>query len=266
VRLLRRILITGLVTVVAIVAGIYWISPIALSFYAARKAPPIARVVPTDLKDDTVSPASGMRLSYLGYDFEVPWIDLDQSKTEVYPKDKAEKRSAICVFRSGLRLWMKVVPPREFSNLWATDFKTPPQVFEAIFGAGTASSDYIFVNNVYRFTPDKMHYWSLSQAVHTREQMLLVTKSIMAVKAADTGISDLHTQFYSGFQQGNPQTSRDTVVVDLYCGDEHLEILFLQKDYNSPSGVTQPEINRIIQSLHKAIPSQSANSPIAKSN
>jgi hypothetical protein len=248
------------ITVAVILAGTYWIGPIALSFYTARKVPPVARVVPTELKDHTVSEAARTRLSYLGYDFEVPWSDLDQSRTELYPKDKSEKRSVICVFNSGLRLWLKVVPPREFAGLWATDFKTPPRTFEAIFGPGSASSDYVFVNSVYGFTPDKMHHWSLSQPTHVREQMVLITKSMMLVKAADSGIFNLHTQSYAGFQQGDPRAGRDTVVVDLYSGDDHVEMLFLQKDYNNSLGVTQPEINAVVQSLHRAAPKELASS------
>jgi hypothetical protein len=263
---MRRILITGVVTVAVIIAGIYWIGPIALSFYTARKVPPVARVVPVELKDRTVSQAAGMRVSYLGYDFEVPWSDLDQSRTELYPRDKSEKNSAICVFGSGLRLWLKVIEPREFATFWATDFKTPRQTFDVIFGPGSATSDYVFVNNVYSFTPAKMHYWSLSQSTHVREQMVLITKSMMLVKAADSGIFSLHTQSYRGFQQGDPQASRDTVVVDLYSGDDHVEMLFLQKDYHNPLGVTQPEINRIVQSLHKAATGNASSSATATSS
>jgi hypothetical protein len=144
--------------------------------------------------------------------------------------------------------------------LWVTDFKTPPRTFEAIFGPGSARSDYVFLNNVYSFTPDKMHHWSLSQPLHVREQMVLIAKSMMLVKAADSGIFNLHTQSYTGFQQGNPQASRDTVVVDLYSGDDHVEMLFLQKDYHNPLGVTQREINTVVQSLHRAAPSELAGS------
>jgi hypothetical protein len=111
-----------------------------------------------------------------------------------------------------------------------------------------------------------MHYWSLSPAIHVREQMVLIVKSIMPVKAADSGIFHLRNQYYTGFQQGNPQNSRDTVVVDLYSGDDHIEMLFLQKDYRNPVGVTQPEINRIVQSLHRAIPSDSPKTVKATSN
>ncbi len=113
-KLLRRILVTVVVTVAVLFAGIYWIVPIALSFYAARKAPPIANVLPTDLKEKSVSEASGMRLAYLGYEFEVPWDDLDQSKSQLYPKDKPEKTRVLLVFRSGLEMMVTSGPPRFF--------------------------------------------------------------------------------------------------------------------------------------------------------
>jgi hypothetical protein len=48
-KLLRRILISVVITVAGILAGIYWIAPIALSFYTARAVPDVARVVPTEL-------------------------------------------------------------------------------------------------------------------------------------------------------------------------------------------------------------------------
>jgi len=216
--------------------------------------------VPTELKEQAVSQAAGMKVAYLGYVFDVPWSDLDQSKTNLYPKDKSEKTSAVLAFNSGLRLWLKVLPPREFADLWATDFKTPPRAFDALFGPGSARSDYVFVTNVYSFTPEKMHYWSLSQPTHAREQMMLITKSMMLVKAADSGIFKLHSYSYTGFQQGDPHASRDTVVVDLYSGDRHVEMLFLQKDYHNAAGVTQPEINTVVQSLHRAVPSELASS------
>jgi hypothetical protein len=37
-------------------------------------------------------------------------------------------------------------------------------------------------------------------------------------------------------------------------------MLFLQKDYHNAAGVTQPEINTVVQSLHRAVPSELASS------
>jgi len=163
-RLLRRILVTLAITSAVVFVGVEWIAPVALSYYGARKAPAVARVVPTELKDQTVSQASGSRLSYFGYEFEVPWNDLDEAQTKLYPKDKPTR--VVLVFQSGLRLMITALPAREL---------------------------------------------------------------------------------------GNAETRENGVVVDLYSDEGGLELIFAEKNYKSSAGVTQPEINRIIQSMHKAI-------------
>lgn len=84
--------------------------------------------------------------------------------------------------------------------------------------------------------------------------MVLLTKSIMPAKAAATGIFYVQNQDYKGFQQGNPEGRQDGVVLDLYTGNDHFEVVFLQKDYRNAAGVTQPEINRVIHTLRRATP------------
>jgi hypothetical protein len=113
---------------------------------------------------------------------------------------------------------------------------------------------------VYAFTPDKMHFWSLSTGLHYREDVLLMVKSIMPVKAAESGIFSVESQSYKGFQQGNPRRHPEHMDVDLYADDGGVEVIFALKDYHNPAGLTQPEINRILQSLCKAAPSEVATS------
>jgi hypothetical protein len=90
-RLLRRILTALAVTLLLGFVSVEWIAPVALSYYGARKAPAVARVVPTELTDHSISQAPGLRLSYIGYNFEVSWNDLDDSQTKLYPKDKPNR-------------------------------------------------------------------------------------------------------------------------------------------------------------------------------
>jgi hypothetical protein len=263
-RILRRILVTVVIPGAVVFAGSYWIAPIALSFYAAKKVSAIARVVPTDLQDRSVSQAAGMHLSYVGYDFEVPWSDLDNAQTAFYPKDKAEKNEVVLAFRSGLRLMVTAVPAQEFANEFAPDFKTSPRNIDAVFGDGTATSDYVFARNIYDFSPDKMHYWSLSSGVHYREHAMLIMKSILPAKPAETGIFNIQNASYKGFQQGNPQIRQDSLLVNLYSDDGSVQLKFWQRDYRSLAGVTQPEINRIVQSLQHKAALQNSNA-LAKS-
>jgi hypothetical protein len=264
-KLLRRIATTIATTLAVIFACVYWIGPVALSLYEVRKVPPVARVVPTDLKDHSVSQAPGTNLSYVGYEFEVPWSDLDETKTTLFPKDKAEKTRVVLSFLSGLRLMVTALPAREMVNGWASEFKVQPKEIELFFGPGTSTSDYTFVRNVYGFTPNKMHYWSFSRGLHFREQMVLLTKSIMPVRAAASGIFNLRNQFYHGFQQGDPRATKDDIVVDLYCDEGNFEMVLSQRDYTGPTGVTQPEINRIVESLRKATTREVASSANTKS-
>jgi hypothetical protein len=258
-KLLRRILVTVAITFAVIFVAVYWIGPIALSFYAARKALPVARIVPTELKDHSVSPAPGTKLSYLGYEFEIPWDDLDESKTQTYPEDKPTKTRAVLAFRSGLRVMVSAIPPREMADGFTTGDlgfgKMPPQAVELLFGHGAATSDYTFVNNVYEFTPDKMHHWSLSDRLHARETILLTVKSIMPSASAETGIFRVQNQDYKGFQQGNPVKHPHRIVLTLYSEDGGVEFVFSDHDYRNSAKVTQPEINRIVESLHRTAPS-----------
>ncbi len=259
-RMLRRILITVVVTLAVIFATGYWIAPIALSFYAARKASQFERIVPSDLRDQAVSQAKGKKVSYVGYQFEVPWGDLDETQTKLYPADKPDKRMADLHFRSGLRIMVNAVPPLSMVNELATDLSVSPQRIQANFG----ESDYRMFGTLYEFTPDKMHHWSLSQRVQAREQFLLLLKLMVVSSAAKTGIFNVGNQTYRGFQQGDPLARQDGIEMHLFSDEGSVEMRFFQKDYKNSAGVTQPEINRIIQTLRKTAPDAAAAQALAQ--
>lgn len=250
-RLLRRILVTLVTTLAVAFVGIEWIAPVALSYYGASKAPAVARVVPTELTDQTVSQAPGARLTYVGYNFEVPRNDLDETQTKLYPKDKPNR--VVLVFRSGLRLMITALPPRELINAISGELKTSPENMEVIFGHEAMQSDYNFVKTLYEFTPDTMHHWSISSGVFARESTLLILKSLAPLKCANTGIFKVQNKGFKGFQQGNAEARQDGVAVNLYSDEGSVELILTDKNYQNSAWVTQPEINRIIQSLHKTI-------------
>ena len=102
-RLFRRILVIVVIALGLIFIGTEWIFPMALSFYAARTALPVARVVPAELQDHSISQSPVKKLSYFGYEFEVPWSDLDESQTTLHPKTKPQFMVELH-FHSGLRL------------------------------------------------------------------------------------------------------------------------------------------------------------------
>jgi hypothetical protein len=248
-RLLRRILVTLVIILAVVFVGVEWIAPVALSYYGARKAPAVTRVVPTDLKDHTVSQSPGSRLSYFGYEFEIPWNDIDETQTKLYPRDKPNR--VVLVFRSGLRLIITALPPRELINGISGQLRTSPEKMEAAFGHETMNSDYNFVKTVYEFTPDTMHHWNVSSRMFSRDAILLVLKSLATASSAKSGIFKVQNQGFEGFQQGNAQARENGIVVNLYSDDGSVELIFTNKNNLASAEVTQPEINRIIQSLHK---------------
>ncbi len=260
----RRILVTVVVAVALVFVGVSRIAPVALSFYAAKKAPAVASVVPVDLKDKSVSEAPGEKLSYFGIEFEVPWSDLDETQTKFYPKEKYDKTKVDLRFRSGLRMVVSVHPPREWVNDLPKDMNVSRQDLESTFGRETMNSDYSFTKALYEFTPDNMNPWTASLDGNNREELLLIIKSLALPKAAETGIFNLRSQSYAGFQEGNPRVRQDEIVVDLYSDEGSVEMIFFQADYRNYKGVTQPEINRIVQSLHKIMQEETQVPKIAK--
>ena len=250
-RLFRRIIVILGVTLAVVFVGMEWIAPAALSYYAARKAPAVARVVPTELKDQSVSQAPGARLTYVGYDFEVPWNDLDETKTKLYPKDKPNR--VVLVFRSGLTLKITALPARGWIDSLQGVLKLSPQEMETISGHEAVRTDYNFAKTLYEFSPDTMHHWDVSSRSFSRETSLLVIKSLAPLKCAETGIFKVQNKSFKGFQQGNAETRENGVAVYLYSDEGSVELIFGERNYTSSTGVTQAEINRIIQSWHKSI-------------
>lgn len=245
-RKIWRILAIVATTIAVIAFFVYWAGPVGLSIWTAWKAPSRASLTPVNLKDSSISQGPGNRLSYFGYEFEVPWNDIDG-------EGKLTPNRVLLTFRSGLQITATAFPAKEFVNGVASSFfGMSPQDFEAKFGYEVTRSDYEFLNRLYEFTPKKMNYWALSSSVHYRECLLLMIKSTSLLPwAADSGIFTIRNQSYAGFQQGNPQARPTGFVVDLYSDEGGIEFILNQKDYQNPAGVSQAEINRLIQSLHK---------------
>jgi hypothetical protein len=250
---LWRGLVIGVTTVTVIAIGLYWAGPVALSIWAARKVPNRATLVPRDLEDVSVSQASGSKLSYFGYEFEVPWNDMDPAQTKLFPKLNPNR--VVLAFRSGLQVSVTVLPPKELLNGIASAFQSSPQLFERLvdseFGPEATRSDYAFLEKLYQFTPQKMNRWAVRPSVHYRESMLLTIKSTSLLWSADSGIFNIRNQDYRGFQQGSTQARPNGIVVDLYSDDDGIEFIFNQKDYQDRLGVSQAEINCVVQSVHK---------------
>lgn len=79
--------------------------------------------------------------------------------------------------------------------------------------------------------------------------MLLVIKAISMPKAS-SGIFWIQTRDFKGFQFENPQTRPSRITVELFSDDGGIDAIFMQKAVARV--ISQSEINRVIQSIHKA--------------
>jgi len=107
-------------------------APIAPSLYAVRKAPSVTRFTPGAVEDLSISTAQGEEFSYFGYPFEVPWNDIDDTQTRLYPHHKPTR--VVLTFRSGLRLIGTDIPAGEWVRGLSSDLHVTPSQIEATVG------------------------------------------------------------------------------------------------------------------------------------
>lgn len=240
---LLRILATLSALLAVALVTTQWIFPVVASIEAARKPPENAWLVPRELPDHSIATTPGTKLFYFGYQFEVPWTDVDDSQTKTY------QDMVILTFRSGLRLMFGVTSK--------DSFKKESALMSAF--TGYSGSDFEEFEELYRLTPDNLHPWVLSPKVHYRETLMLSMKSVLLFPEATTGFFYVRNSTLKGFQQGDPQAwvatyhprSRSPVLLQLFSDDGQISLTLIQKNDKSPAGVFQADINRIVASLHK---------------
>jgi hypothetical protein len=192
----------------------------------------------------SISRAPGIKLSYFGYEFEIPWTDIDEEKTKIVGGNKA-----IIVFRSGNVLSVWSGPPHEFMNGLLEQGKIDRETFRKIYGAEALRSDYSFMRLILETTPDKITIFTTRERAVSQE-VLLAVKAICVPGDPDSGIFEVETKEFKGFQYGRPQSPSNHLSVELFPEDGHLDLIFGQKK-NGPTIISQADINRIIQTIHK---------------
>jgi hypothetical protein len=248
--------------IAVLVCGTYlWFFGVQTAFslearYIARKMP-VVKKAPVKLPDLSISQASGKKLSYFGYEFEIPWDDIDEAKSRTIGGNRA-----IIAFRSGNVLSVWSGSPREFVNTVLSSGKIDPDAFRQIYGDEALQSDYAFHRIMLETTPDKITpFISTRQAVSGA--MLLLMKGISAPRGADSGVFVVRAGEFTGFQYGRPLNPPGGLSVELFADSGSLDFIFGQK-VNGSTVISQPDINRILQTLHKAPTEAVANARFVK--
>jgi hypothetical protein len=216
--------------------------------YTYRKMPDVAKT-PIPLSDSSISETRHRTASHFGYEFELPWDDVDEQK------DKTVGTIHISYSRSGNTFWFSTFPPKEFVNGLMKTGKLDPQALRQLYGDEAFESDYAFHQKMLTLTPSEITPF-VSQRQAIAGQMLLIIKAISMPKAS-SGIFSIRTPGFEGFQFENPQTRPLRITEELYSNEGGINVIFLQKVDGSAPTISQPEINRVIQSIRK-VPIQAA--------
>jgi hypothetical protein len=193
---------------------------------------------PVALKDLSISKAPGRKLSYLGYEFEVPWDDLDEQKTRLVGKWQ------VISFHSGESIVFSTPPPNGFVNSFFEEGGADKRAWSRFLGAETIQSDYAFIRAALETAPGDIGLLTPRGAA-ARTIFLLLMKSIQIIaNDGESGIFLIETKDFHGFQYGNPASRPPQIQADLLADKVHLHFVFPEKKW----AISQPEINRVIQS------------------
>lgn len=243
----KRVLISFAIVIVGCVAYLWLFGTqtfLVLEAHNAARKLPFVKQTPTGLADLSISRAPGMKLSYFGYEFEVPWADIDTEKTKIVGGNKA-----IIAFRSGNVLSVWSGPAHEFMNGLLEQGKIDRDTFRKIYGDEALQSDYNFMRLILETTPDRITLLS-SQKTAASQAVLLMVKAICVPGDPNSGIFAVQGKDLKGFQYGRPQTPPKQLSVELFPENGHLDILFGQKK-DGPTVISQADLNRIVQTIHK---------------
>jgi hypothetical protein len=209
---------------------------------------PIASMTPVELGDHTVASGTGTKLSCFGYEFEVPWQDVDT--------DNIQRKAMVLVpFRSGLEILVGHGSTHDLVDTVIESTKITPQHFRAAYGDGAARSDYGFLSLALNATPAKVRLFASKEDV-VRQSTLVLVKAIIV--PGDSGIFEVQANEFRGFQYGDPIKHPKKITVTLYSADGGIELTFAQRGGKPLTAVSQADINRIIQTMHYTSPTATA--------
>lgn len=225
-------------------------------FYMTRreaKSFPYINVTPQPLKDYSISTAPGKVISYFGYEFTVPW---NTNFKEIAPADNG---FVALKFESGTSMIFQVATDQD--GLLTELVKDPKLNMKSLregFPDLLKRSAYDQYAALYSVTPASIHAFGPRWEA-TRGMTLLTLKLMAAPSGLESGMFQFDFPSMHGFQIGDPQKTIRTTL-DIFDIDGHnVEIRLFTKDSDR---LTQPEVNRILASLH-AVPTKPIATPTA---
>jgi len=207
--------------------------------------------VPQPLAGTAVSTAEGTTLSYYGYSFDVPWRAID--------KERNEGRAVELVFKTGQTIRFYNPEYSDRNPIDSVAFHVDQNDFRLAFGPGVRESKYEQFKAVVSATPSQLSPFC-SHKAFARILVLLEIKGLWFEHSkAAKDIFSFETADYRGFENSGLSHDWQNVALDLFDKtDRHWFAISIDGDARSAVPLTQPEINRVIQSF-RAAPSSPPN-------
>ncbi len=207
------------------------------------KSDPVLWVIPRALPNTTSSKQPGLKLAAYGYEFEVPWADIDKNKTR--PGDSV----SVYYFRSGQFLMFgnpeKAVNAKEI--FLPDDEKR--KVATQMWGEKTVESNFALTKAMLETSPAQMSIFA-PRAKVVGLGILLVLKTTPAT-GGQTGIFAFDTSTIRGFQMGDPDKRPKFISIRAFDMDDH-QLDFTFGIQNGFAGqITQGEVNRVLQTVRR---------------
>jgi len=241
---LRRLVTPGrIICVVTLVLFVVYALPVFAVVHARWlvRNMPAMWIVPTPLPIVPIERSEGLKLSYYGYEFEVPWTQLNREQKLRSMTVLNFGNGAVVVFHE---------PAEEMSELKVMKQGERKQglTVEDIFGDKATSSNYAFRSKILYLTPKDLRLSFSRQEMAANSGLILL--KLPHAGLAKGGEYSFQTEWLRGFQDGDPAIDTMTIINCFDAQDREIEIwVGSTEGKKKPS---QADVNRIIYSLRPA--------------
>jgi hypothetical protein len=201
--------------------------------------------VPSPLSLGTSAPSVGRKFSYFGYEFDSPWTELIRER----------KMESVAILNFSTEGFIEVLAPSKNGNeLDAMKRETAKRGVDIrnVFGDETTRSDYALRSKVLSLTPRDLRLFASRQEMVANSVLLILKK--IETSHFRGGLFSFQTEWFRGFQEGDPALDK-MVVVEAFDSQDHEVELYIGSGPAAESKPSQTNINQILLSLRPTSPS-----------
>jgi hypothetical protein len=191
---------------------------------------------PTDTTEASTAP--GTKLSYFGYQFEVPWSEVEKVSNDGHSVNVQFRTGQYITFSNPNYFQQDIMSqaasegPTKFQKTWIV-----------VINDG---SKYEHLSLALSMTPSKLRPFS-SHEDFARDQLYLLTKGVLLEHSGATKLLAIQTTGFKGFEIDGASYSGNVEIILFDTADEEFQLEVSKGRLGGK--LTQAELNRIIQSF-----------------